>query len=97
MEEEERQIPKGTKKVLKKMCKYVGARYAEIDFNKDNWYADYSWTLENENDFVGWLTKQIRTNKEIRRTTYELSFKPSKELAKKMAQAFVFNHGWICK
>ena len=40
--------------ILDEMCSRVGA--SNIDFRSDHWYEDYTWTMEEQDDFINWLT-----------------------------------------
>ena len=39
-------------KILTKMCEVVGAKYGSVDFTSELWFWQYSWTQEQENEFI---------------------------------------------
>jgi len=85
------------KYVLEKMCTYVGANYEDIDFQKNNWYWDYSWTQEQEENFCDWLINKIINNAKIRKEITTLHSKPSKKRAKETVMWFNLMWGWKTK
>jgi len=83
--------------VLKKMCSYVNVKYEDIDFKKDNWYWEYEWTQEQEQDFIEWLSNEIKTNNKIRKDMSSLSYRPSKKRSNTFATHFNMMFGWKTK
>jgi hypothetical protein len=81
--------------ILQEMCRRVNVDYNTVDFTKDRWYMDHSWTLEEEKDFIDWLTKEVLSNKK----KYKLIFlaTSSKHLIKKSVEWFVLQYGWKYK
>jgi hypothetical protein len=79
--------------VLKEMCSKVGAKYKSIDFKKENWYYEYSWSREVEKEFVTWLTEYLYKDIQARKAIMEYPIKRKKS-CEKAAEAFVFNYGW---
>ena len=53
--------------VLKEMFKRVGAedKYDTFDFKKKNWFWDYTWTLEEEQDFIKWVGKFLKEKRYV--------------------------------
>ena len=85
----------GLKKVLEEMCKRVGVDFNQIDFTKKNWFQQYSWTPEEQEDFVNWLAKQIKLDKDVRAIFNGLL---TTDLQRKNAALmFVFEYGWKTK
>lgn len=82
-------------KILKKMCKIVGADFNRIDFKSNDWYRTYEWTKKQEDKFKEWFIDFIYNNKKARE---ELSYcgKNKKDI-KKFVDMFVFNYGWTIK
>ena len=85
----------GLKKVLEEMCKRVGVDFNQINFTKKNWFQQYSWTPEEQEDFVNWLAKQIKLDKDVGAIfngplTTDLQ-------RKNAALMFVFAYGWKTK
>jgi hypothetical protein len=79
--------------ILKEMCKRVKADYSKIVFNEDDWFYKYSWTINEENDYVNWLIEYLQKNK---KACQEIMKYPSsdKKYLLKFAQKFVSNYGW---
>lgn len=46
--------------IFKEMCKRVGADYDEMDFSKDKWYEDYTWTEREKEKFIAWFAKYLQ-------------------------------------
>lgn len=80
--------------VLTEMCDRVGAEYESIDFTKDEWYLDYSWTKSEQDKFIDWFSTFLQ-NKGVRQ---ELCKYPPLVRTKKerleFAQKFVSEFGW---
>lgn len=85
----------GTEKILKEMCRRVGADYSTIDFSAPEWYLKHTWTLQQEKEFTQWLSQQIKKDPDIRKTftTTPASYL-SKNTIESMARGWVFNYGW---
>lgn len=80
-------------KVLREMCKWVGADPKEIDFKKEHWFMEHEWTIGQQNDFVHWLTDYLYKNDGARKELLEHPLK-NKKRCRKSAEWFVFNYGW---
>lgn len=81
--------------VLKKMCNIVNADFNKIDFKKDRWYHEYSWTEKEEKNFRKWLSKFIYDNKKAREDLTHCR-KNQKDI-KIFVNIFLFNYGWKTK
>lgn len=46
--------------MIRKQCEMVGVNPDDIDFKKEGWYSEYSWTKEKEEEFKEWATKLLR-------------------------------------
>jgi len=90
-------MDRGLEKVLKEMCRRVGAPYNSIDFKEEGWYNRYAWTYEEEVDFVQWLTDQIMRNKEVRESLFVNPTHVTENIARKAAKEFVYQFGWRYK
>lgn len=44
---------------LAKQCELVGVNPDEVDFSKDGWYREYTWTSETEEKFKKWAMKYL--------------------------------------
>ena len=82
-------------KILKKMCKVVGAKYSELDFTAPDWFMKYSWTEKQEDKFREWLIKTLKTDGKMRRH-FRVHTTATKHL-KKYAAWWCFDHGWTYK
>jgi len=78
--------------ILKKMCKFVGADYKKMDFHKDDWYWDYTWTKEEEGKFADWMVKYLMENKKARKMFSGVI--RTKNQIKEATNMFIFNYGW---
>ena len=80
------------------MCSYVNADFDKINFNdqENKFFLQYTWTQEQETDFIKWMIDYLRHNKDARK---ELMQWPSTKMGilRKIANEFVFNYGWITK
>jgi len=88
---------KELKKVLTKMCSYVGADVDKIDFKKEDWFMDYRWTIEQERDFKRWLTKRLLRNKKTRYTLLRIPTWKDPMRIKNAVEMFAINYGWSYK
>ena len=82
------------KEILQEMCKRVNANYDEINFQEDNWYHKYSWTLEEENEFKKWLINYFNNNKSAFKVMCKF---PSITKIEKLVDEFIFQYGWKLK
>ena len=78
--------------ILKKMCEAVGVDPGAIDFKKNAWYLEHSWTTEQQNEFISRLATHLYRDK---RAYYALTSQiKSKKRCEAVAREFVFNYGW---
>jgi hypothetical protein len=82
--------------ILKKMCEEVGADFEKIDFKKDRWFLDYTWSEEDEEEYTEWLTNYLYKNQEARKELTVIGLK-NKKRCRECAKMFVFNYGWKIK
>ena len=75
-------MSKNLEKVMKKMCQFVGADFAKMDFKKTNWFHDYSWTEEQENKFTHWMIGFMLDNKDVRQEFMSFPQKNKKYIKK---------------
>jgi hypothetical protein len=85
------------KYVFEKMCSYVNVNIDDVDFQKDGWYSEHTWTREQEKDFCDWLVNEIRTNNKVRKEITTLSYRPTKKSTEKAVMWFNFMWGWKIK
>lgn len=84
----------GIEKVLNKMCSFAGVK--KCNFKKEGWYLKNSWTLEQQNDFIDWFTKELLEDKDLRNIVMQFPVK-DKNKCKKVAESFTWNYGWKLK
>lgn len=51
--------------ILTEMCRMVGVDIKTFDFNKKDWFLEYTWAQEKEDDFRKWLGKFLRKYKYV--------------------------------
>ncbi|MHA1827792.1 MAG: hypothetical protein ACTSX6_04005 [Candidatus Heimdallarchaeaceae archaeon] len=85
---------KGWEIALREMCRRVGVRFENINFYEEGWSNKYSWTWEEEADFVRWLVDQIMRDKEVREGLLRNPTHVTENIAEKAAKEFVFEFGW---
>lgn len=83
-------------KILKKMSSMVGLKYDPDFFREEEYYLKKSWTSEQQEQFIDWLSEQLKTDKQIKRL---FGFNPSQYLSKtkreKIALYFTGIYGWM--
>jgi len=86
-------MDKYLEKILKKMCKMVGADYDAIDFKSSNWFLTHSWTKKKQDSFRQWFIDYLSDNGEARKILMRFPKKDKKwvELA---VDNFIFQYGW---
>ena len=87
----------GLKCVLEEMCKRVGANYNSIDFKEPGWYNKYSWTQEEEAEFIRWLADKLMTDKNIRKELLANPEHLTYGKAERAAKEFILQFGWLDK
>lgn len=68
--------------ILKEMFNRVGATYDEKFVEKPNWFGEYTWTQEQENEFIEWVVELLKIH--LGKKTNGL----------KEAKKIVYNYGW---
>lgn len=81
--------------ILEKMCEYVGVTIEDIDWNDEEWFKQYEWTVKEQDNFINWLKKQLKS-KNIMREVAGHSFIDA-NTRNKVAMFFVLNYGWKTK
>ena len=84
-------------RILKKMHGVIGVRYDPMLFEKDDWYHEHEWTVEQEEEFMRWLTYLLKRNKKVRRVITGYNFQVDTETLKRNATLFTSNYGWKTK
>ena len=88
---------KHLKIILTEMCNRVNANYDDIDFKQHDWYYTYSWTKEEEKEFISWLARYLYNNKEARLELLNNSIRKVIYKCNLYAMTFAFNYGWKFK
>ena len=96
MNKEQKKFSLGLEKVLREMCRRVGARYEDVDFSDPEWFYQYEWTEEEEEDFVKWLTKELVSDAQLRKDLMRYPTSRKKYL-QRFAEVFTANYGWRLK
>lgn len=80
--------------VLTEMCRVVGADYDSIDFHKERWFTQYSWTNEQENEFRVWLEDRLYKLPKNKRAEFMTFPSKNKKIISETVGWFIFNYGW---
>lgn len=78
--------------ILKHMCEVAGCDYDTIDFKSNDWYTTYTWSDEQQNEFVEWMIDYLKTSPIARKNLNILS--SSKQTLRKASEFFVSMYGW---
>ena len=78
--------------IIKELCKRVDKKPEDINFKKKDWFRDYSWTKQEEDDFIRWLADFLRKNKYVILKRYR-----GQDAAINEASKIVANYGWVVK
>lgn len=82
------------KKVLNSMCIAVGTTIDKVDTSSKHWYETYMWTLEQQDEFIDWLSIELYKDKDLRKCFVHLRYRDTKARRVKAAKKFVYNYGW---
>lgn len=80
------------KTILNEMCSRVNANPEDIDFKSSDWYLKYTWTEEEQDDFIKWLADFLHTNNKARKLFNIIG--NAKKSCNRGAMFFVSNYGW---
>lgn len=80
------------KEIMLEMCRRVGADYDKIDFKKEGWFRDYTWTEEEQEDFHQWLGNKLVEWKCAMKRKYRGQPHGYYEASK-----FILDYGWMTK
>lgn len=86
-------MEKHLQKILREMCRRVGADFNEMDFRRENWFLDYTWKEEDEENFKEWLESYFRSSKEAREEIMAIPSK-NKNFIKEAVRMFILSYGW---
>ena len=77
------------------MCSSVDVKYVDVNFKKEQWFLEHTWTCEKETKFKNWLVSYLYRKESARDELMSLTYK-SKKNCMKAAEDFIFNYGWKC-
>jgi len=80
--------------ILTEMCRRVDANYEDINFNKDKWYNDYSWSRVEQDKFLEWLSRHLLSMGPRRELCKYPSLVRSKKDRDKFAEQFASQFCW---
>lgn len=83
--------------ILEKMCEMVGVKIEDVDFDDENWFWQYEWTIDEEKQYTDWLAEKIINDKQLRKDVFDCNIQVNLGLARSLAKMFVFNWGWKLK
>jgi len=80
-------------RIIKHMCDVIDVDYTTIDCKEDGWYEKHTWTIEQEDNFLMWLSSELYNNEAMRE---ELLTDPERSIENCFTAAvhFVGNFGW---
>ena len=84
---------KTAKNYIKKMCHFAEVDYNSINFNKDLWQNDYTWTKDQMEAFREWMREDLRSHKAKRNMVMN---NPSKNNIAAFVNSFVAAYGFKC-
>lgn len=80
--------------ILKKMCSITNAEYTNIDFKREDWFLDHTWTIKQELEFKSWLVKYLKKSAGARKELMNFPTLFTKNHLEKVASFFVLTYGW---
>jgi hypothetical protein len=92
-------LNKTVQEILTEMCKRVGADASTIDFTKEQWFMEYSWTMEEEKAFKEWLRAYLLEDEKrlIEVAKFPKITRNNKKVMDELLDLFMFNYGWRYK
>jgi len=94
--EKKKKFEKHLSLILKEMCKRVGVKLKDIDFNDQQWFMKHEWTEKEEQDFKKWLVDYLYGSKEARDSIMAYPRKVKKS-CEDVASWFILDYGWKIK
>ena len=82
--------------ILTEMFNRVGKIYKQYKVKRKEWFLKGSWTEDEEENFVKWLTNLLYNNKDYRKRIMAFD-SSSKKMCKDAAFSFVMDYGWKIK
>ena len=84
-------FPPALQDILRDMCERVGADYESIDFSKEGWFQEYTWSIQDQEMFKKELLEKVRNNRDY----YKPVFKSiSLKTLEKEVDLFLMQYGW---
>lgn len=83
--------------ILKEMCRRVKVDYDSVDFTKDGWYKEHTWTKLEREKFIVWFAKYLRNMGPRRELCKYPPLVRTSEERSKFAEKFVNELGWKIK
>lgn len=83
--------------ILTEMCDRVGVDYNDIDFSKDAWYEDHTWTKNDQDKFIVWFAKHLKHMGPRRELCTQPALVRTLPERIKFAEKFVYEFGWGVK
>jgi len=80
--------------ILREMCDRVGADFNKIEFDKPEWFWQYSWSYQDQCAFSEWMVDYLYNSTEARNEIMEYPRGKAKYKIRKVVNWFVFNYGW---
>jgi hypothetical protein len=81
------------KVVMTEMCSRVGVELKKVDFGSAGWFSKHTWSREEEDSFVSWLSDYVYKNSYARKDLTTIKIK-SRDKCNRFAKSFVFQYGW---
>lgn len=78
--------------IFKEMCKRAGADFDKMDFGKEGWYKQYSWSEKQSDDFGKWFVDYLVEHKAASRELY--GYAMPKYRCKEAWSWFNLTYGW---
>ena len=82
--------------ILREMCGRVNTDYDKMDFTKNDWFRQHSWTVEEEKDFIKWMTTYLYNNTKARNELMNIT-KKNKKNCEEAVRWWIFTYGWTYK
>ena len=79
--------------ILREQCNRVGATFEDIDFKKNDWYQQHTWTEKEQDDYEQWLIEYLYTNNRARKELNN-DLPKNKKILTKGVTWHIGNYGW---
>ncbi len=89
-----RQLSRSVCKLLRKMCKMVGADYYTTDFKADTWYWNHTWTPNQERAFREWMIDELVLSTDMQKDLFRTTTKRTLKWIEQAADEWIWNYGW---